>query len=413
VGKRLQGLIVHSKIRQFIDFWAIVGRRFVKDRFTYSSAALTYTTLLAIIPLMTVAFSILSAFPIFGSFKEDIQKFVFSNFIPAAGDVIQKYMQNFLSQTGKLSAVGTIFLVVTAIMTMLTIERALNDVWKISQRRKGIYSLLMYWAILSLAPIFLGLSLAATSYVVTLPIIVGAAHSVGLGFMLAQVVPFVLTVGAFTLLYVIVPNCKVPWRQGLFAAVIAAIVFELVKKAFVLYITNSTTYEVLYGALATIPIFLLWVYLAWVIVLFGALISNVLTTRYYEKRGGYIDGFMHAFLWIGCLWKAQQEGETLSVSQLYRQVPGNYQIYPEHQIEALIKAKLITVAEKNTLVLARDLSNLSLAELYHMLPWKLSKAKTFGHQEKAFTKILKEANADITQTMSSPLGDVYKDLYSK
>jgi membrane protein len=401
-----------KKYKQFLDFWTVIGRRFVRDRFTYSAAALTYTTLLAIIPLMTVAFSVISAFPVFHAFKDDIQKFVFSNFVPASGDVIQKYLQNFLGQTGKLSAVGTIFLVVTAVMTMLTIERALNDVWKITNRRKGIYSLLMYWAVLSLAPVFLGLSLAATSYVVSLPFIAGAAASVGLGTVLVSSAPFFLTVIAFTLLYVVVPNCRVPWRHGFLAALIAAVLFELVKKAFVVYVTSSNTYEVLYGALATIPVFLLWIYVAWVIVLFGALISNVLATHYYDKRGGYIDGFMHGFLWLGCLWEAQQEGRALSAAQLYKKVPGNYQVYPEQQIEALVKASLIKVTEKNTLILARDLSSLTLAQLYQLLPWKLSNINYKQLKESNMVDLMKHANAGIDEAMNTPLGDVYRDLYA-
>ncbi len=399
-------------VRFFNNLWEIlqvIGVRFVKERFTYSASALTVTTLLAIVPLLAVIITVLSFFPAFHNVGAELQQFIFQNFIPASGKVIQQYIQVFIAQASNLSISGTIFLIVTAIMMMLTIERALNDVWKIRRRRYSFAAMLRYWAVLSLAPIMIGLSLMGTSYVVSLPIVTGTAISFGIHRILYGTFPFLVTVFVLTLLYTVVPNRKVPIRYAIIGALTATILFDLAKKSFVLYLTHFPTYRVIYGALATIPIFIVWIYFSWVIVLFGALISNVLTMHRYVKKEAGIDGFTHAFLWLGFLWEAQKKGKGLRLKDLYDALPGRYRV-DAFKILTYLKAQnfVTVVGGGDKYMLSRDFSSITLAEFYRELPWKLSEA---DHDSSYFSKkmrhALNAANKTLDHDLNVPLSELF------
>jgi len=393
-----------AKIRQVCE---IIVARFIDDRLPYASSALTFTTLLAVVPLLAVSISFFSAFSAFHSVRDQVQQFIIQNFIPAAGDAIQSYLQGFIAQAGKLSALGTIFLIVTAITMMLTIERSLNDIWGVSRRKLGIYGWARYWAILSLAPIFIGLSVVATSYVISLPFVVGTVTTLGVKTLFFKSIPFVLTVLVFWLLYVAVPNCRVPWRHGFIGAVIATSLFELFKKGFVFYVAHFATYNVIYGAIAVVPIFLLWIYMLWVIILFGALVSNVLATHDFTAKVGKIDGFTHAFLWLGGLWQAQKEGKGLSLKQLYTSLPGHYQIDANELLGTLESANLIQSMSGEKYMLSRDFSSTTLAELYEILPWKLPAVKKNSVFTPKMKKALTKAADSLQKRLNVPLSELY------
>jgi membrane protein len=395
-----------DKLKSAWQIICLIAKRFVKDRFTYSASALTYTTLLSIVPLMTVFVSILAILPFFSNMREEIEGFIFKNFVPGAGTTIQTYLQGFLSHAQQLPIFATLFFFVTVILLLLTVERALNDVWRVKRRRYSMALFLRYWAILSLTPILAGLSIAASTYIVSLPFIKGAADNLGLSHLLLDLCPFALSLLGFTLLYTIIPNCRVKLRYGFFGALAAAILFEIAKHLFVLYLTDFKTYEFLYGALATIPIFLLWIYISWVIVLFGALVSQVLATHSYNQSGRVLDGFTHAFLWLGLLWHAQQSGRGLSLAALFRQTPGHYCEPPENVLDCLFQAKLVTLTNDNTYVLSSDFSTLTLADLYRLLPWKMPSTLLKTHS--AFSNALHKSNHALETEMNIPLAELYK-----
>jgi len=397
-----------------VRFWEIlkmIGKRFFEDRLTYSASALTYTTLLALVPLITVSIVIVSAFPISKTISDQVQTFIFQNFIPASGQVIQQYLQGFVGQAAKMSLIGTVFLFVTAVLMMLTIESAFNYIWGVKYRRKGLSAFFRYWAVLTLAPIFISLSIAATSYVLSLPLLMGTVTSLGIKKIIFSSVPMLLTMIAFALLYIAVPNCSVPWRCGFIGAFIATILFELAKKVFVLYLTHFPSYRIIYGAMASVPIFLVWIYLLWVIILFGALISNVLSTAYFDHKVGEVDGFTQAFMWLGYLWKAQQEGQSLSISQLYRLLPGKYLVNTSDVLQYLQKSKLIKVTSHNRYMLSKDCSKVTLNDLYQTFPWKIPGIE----KEKLFSKkiqmLFSKANQTLQKTLSVPLSELYSDLF--
>lgn len=237
---------------------------------SHRAAALSFTTLLSLVPLMTVSLAIFSAFPVFQKVSARVQHFVFSNFVVSTGDVVQNYLQSFIAKAGQLSAVGLVFLVVTAIVMMFTMEQTFNSIWQIHKRRHWLQALILYWTILTLSPLLIGISFAISSYLEIL------AQWLGLSKILLMIMPFLSSIIAFTLLYTAVPNYRVPFKSSIIGAVFAAILFELAKHFFALYIIHFADYQLLYGTLATIPIFLLWIYLCWFITLLGAVVSFII-----------------------------------------------------------------------------------------------------------------------------------------
>lgn len=249
-------------------YWARIGH----DRISVTAGYLAYITLLSIVPLLTVLLSVLSSFSVFSGVGEMIQSFVITNFVPAAGDAVSEALKSFVANTGRMSAVGGAFLFVAAVMLISNIDQSLNYIWRIQQKRSRILSFSMYWMVLTLGPLLVGASLASTSYITSLQLLENEAISGALSTLLAGL-PFLLSLLTFTGLYLLVPNMQVKFWHAVTGALIAAILFEASKKGFALYITNFPSYQLIYGALAAIPILFVWVYLSWFIVLLGAEIT--------------------------------------------------------------------------------------------------------------------------------------------
>lgn len=266
-------------LSQAVRLWRfakLVGARFGEDRLNRVAQALSYTTLLALVPLSTLVFGLFSVFPVFESWMTTVQTFLYQHFVPASGDVVQKYLNQFANKSAQLTAFGLLFLIVTALMLLATIEESFNEIWRAPQKRKWLNRFLGYWAILTLGPILVGLSISLTSYVVSLPLFkasyfVGAARTVALNSL-----PVLAEILAFLLLYMVVPNVQVRFSHALIGAIFAAILFELTKRGFALFVVKYSSYRLIYGAIAALPVFLIWIYLSWVITLLGAILVAVL-----------------------------------------------------------------------------------------------------------------------------------------
>ena len=254
------------------------AKRSSEDRIPQVAGSLTFTTMLSLVPLATVAFALFTAFPIFSSFQMSLQIFLADHLMPAQlNSQIFDYLNQFASKAKGLTTIGMIFLFVTAVMTMMTVESAFNVIWRVRKARPIAQRILVYWAIITLGPILIGVSLSISSYLFTRSMAVTAVQhipSVIDWALTGAALP--LTALAFTMLYVFLPNCRVEWRDAVIGGITAAIAFELAKRGFGYYVRRIPTYTAVYGAFAAVPLFLLWMYLCWFIALAGAMIASAL-----------------------------------------------------------------------------------------------------------------------------------------
>ena len=250
--------------------------RLHKDNLTQVAASLTFTTVLAVVPLLAVILSLFTAFPIFQDFQLALEEFLANNLMPVAvADNIMSYLNTFAQQARSMTTVGAIFLIVTSILLMKTIDEALNAIWKVRKQRPLSKRILVYWALLTIGPLMLGASLWASSYITRAQF--GLVAELGvLQNIIATVLPLLTSIIGFTLLYYTVPNRVVHWRDAFIGGLTAAVVLELMKTGFAYYISNFPSYTLIYGTFAAIPLFLLWIYLSWLVVLLGASIAAIL-----------------------------------------------------------------------------------------------------------------------------------------
>ena len=254
-------------------FCTIFWQRFNQNKLTQAAGYLTYSTMLAIVPLIMVVFSIFSAFPVFNEVTGALKEFIFTNFAPSASDMVGQYIDEFVNNSKKMSAVGIISLIVVALMLINSIDRTLNSIWYDTETRPIFTSFAIYWLILTLGPLLVGVSIAANTYVKAM---FESAASFSFGLKLLSFVPFLSTWFIFTMIYMVVPNKKVSIKHSAAGALIAAVFFTLGKQAFTWYIVTFPSYQLIYGAMATLPIMLLWIQLSWTIVLLGAQLAAVL-----------------------------------------------------------------------------------------------------------------------------------------
>ena len=264
-----------------LDFRYTVTRvlaRVREARLPAAASALAFTTLLSLVPLVTVSLSILSMFPFFAEWRDDVEQMLYTNLVPATGDVVRSYLQEFAGQAGQLTGLGLVVLVVTALLLLSEIENALNTIWGMHKGRTFSQRVLLYWAMLTLGPVLLVVSLALTTSLSAFAIAEWLPNEGGAAAGIIGSLPILLEAVGFLLLYMIVPSRSVPFRFALIGAVIAVGLFELAKFGFVIFISNFGTYQLIYGALWTIPVFLIWIYLSWLVTLLGACVSAELAS---------------------------------------------------------------------------------------------------------------------------------------
>lgn len=298
-------------LRHFVNLLLL---RFREDRCLQLASSLTFTTLLSLVPLITIMLTLFSAFPVFGKLTANLDKLVTGSVLPeGVGEVVRGYLQQFTRNAAGLTALGVALLSVTAFALMVTIERAFNAIWRIRRERPFTQRVTMYWATITLGPVLIGASLTMTSYVVSISL-GWAGEAAQVQSTVFRAAPYLFTIAAFTLLYCVVPNRPIIFRHALIGGAVAGVLFELVKLGFAFYIAHFPTYVMVYGAFATFPVFLLWVYLSWVITALGAEVTALLPdwrkgrpSALLSPRG---ERFLDALEVLRVLISAQRLGET-------------------------------------------------------------------------------------------------------
>lgn len=350
-----------------LNFVRFVATRFRQDGCMQIAASLTFTTLLSLVPLITIALTMFSAFPVFEDFSSQIKIYLLNNLMPEmAGKVITEYMQQFTESAMRLTAVGIVFLAVTAMLMMLTIDHAFNTIWRVSRSRPLLKRLVVYWAVLTLAPLLIGASLSLTSWLVGLSM--GYAKHIPIfGVGALKVLPVLFTTLAFAMLFRLVPNRHVPHTHALIGAVAAAIVFESMNRTFGYYISHFPTYKLVYGAFASVPVFLMWIYLSWLTTLLGAVIAASLShwRAPAAQKLSSATRLLDALRILQFLANGLQQGRVATFPEMSRSLHLGYDVL-EETLEKLARADMVRKAEGQDWLLMRDATHIRAAELLRL-----------------------------------------------
>ena len=248
-----------------------VARHFVEDDCSSVAKALTYQTLFALVPTIALAYMVLTAFDAFQGLLQEFEAFVFSNIVPESVGVVQSYLAQFSEQAKQLSIPSAVILGASAIWMLFTVEQSFNTIWRVERARRGLQRLLTYWAILTLAPLLIAATLGVTTYILSLPLISDVSDSP----ITLWALPVIFNCGMLTTAFCLIPNTKVLVKHALFGGLLASLLAEVAKWVFSSLIM-AAPFQVIYGAFATLPILLLWIYLSWAIVLVGAELTRTL-----------------------------------------------------------------------------------------------------------------------------------------
>ncbi len=400
---------------QFFRFLGYVYARFSQDHCQQRAASLTFTSLLAVVPMLAVSFAIFAAFPAYSRLKDKVQSFVFDNFVPQVGSTIQEHLSTFTQQTGELTAVGILFLIFTSVMLLMTISNTLNTIWRARRRRNVVSRMLVFWAVITLAPLLFGASLSISGYLFALAQETGVESYTGPLTRLTFVIPFLLQALGFAALFVIMPSVPVRRTDAAIGGLTASLLFELLKKGFALYVTNFPTYQTIYGALATIPIFLMWMYLNWIVVLAAAEMTAALPewrggTRRIRKTGlAPLDRLVYALAVLSALKQEQMSGGGMRLYRLLRAAG----IGPDAMAdvaERLERHRYIARGDKGEWLLVRDLTEVTLYDLFNHLGLGLEAGIPPRQLRKAWTHRFAKVRTNMTEAMQERMGMSVADL---
>jgi membrane protein len=362
-----------SRLHDEFQFLRTVARRFVKDRVLVSAASLSYTSLLAIVPLFAIAFSVMMAFPVLDGMTQKLLGIVLSYTAPHVGGELEGYVDRFVSNTSQLTALGVIWLTVTAVMLLSTIESAFNAIWRVEHARPMGMRLLAYWTTLTLGPLLLGAGLSLSTAVFAmsnfsaLGVDLHGLRSFGL-----RLLPFLFAAGGFVILYLALPNRRVAFRHAVLGGLAASVLFELLKAGFGVYVRHAGTFESVYGSLAALPVFLIWMYLAWAVVLIGAVVAATRPEWMAARRAADFGPLtpsrvlLRALQVMGTLLAAGCANEKVDETRLLTATDGDGQALSV-VLARLQDAGYVARTEADQPVLARDLDGVTVADLHTAL----------------------------------------------
>ena len=413
---------LRSKLAATLTFCRYALHRFSRDGCFAASGALSYTTLISLVPLGVIGLGVLSAFPTFAEARQELLELLFRNLVPAISEQAAWWFQYFAGSAAQATAIGIVGTAATGVLLLATVEDQLNALWRVTTPRPWVQRVLAYWTLMTLGPLLVGMSLTLSTYLDT------AARRAGLDpeaivqfasgwpHFLARLIPFVLELIACTLLYCIIPNCAVRWRDAAIGATVAAVAIEILKIGFGIYIGSLSSYQIVYGAIAAIPIFLLWMYVSWMAVLLGAVVAANLPTWRVDERlahlssGGVRLGFALAL--IAALARAQRRGLTYRTASLAAELGVPTSVLDEH-LQVLARAGFTAPTQGGGWVLAWNPETATLHDLYLALglplagswlarplaPWQMQVAP-------AMDRIVKAEQAAMGVTLATLLGNV-------
>lgn len=336
-----------------------------------AAAALTYTTLFAVVPLMTVTYTFFSILPEYADVGVQVQDFIFKNFVPGSSDIVQEKLSEFADRARNLTAVGFVFLFVTTFLMLITIEKSFNTIWHVDEPRRGLQRFLLYWGVLTLGPACVVGGMLSSLYLLGLPL-VSDLDAFGLSEVLLGYLPVLLSLAGFTVLYYAVPNCHVSFNHALVGGFVTMLVFQA---AFAIFARSSRwfSYDAVYGTFAAVPVFLIWLYLVWVIVLGGAIFVRSLSMSHDDKENRE-PLLIKAARVLRLLHQAHSDGRSVTDREIGLTVTLN-QKERDRMLQVFHEFKLLIRTDDERWMLGRSLKSITLWDLYQQLPDGLELAR--------------------------------------
>ncbi|TDR22764.1 YihY family inner membrane protein [Marinicella litoralis] len=381
-----------------------VARRYRDDETSLAASSLAYTALLSLVPFMSVLITVFSAMPLFEDASQQLQNFIFANFVPTTGEVIQTYIVGFVEKARGLTVTMFLAVFLTSILMMHTMEKALNRIFDSKSSGRFKTKMMMYWAVLTMGPLLVGGGIALSSIVFEY-----SAFASVKGFLVKALPVLSSTVGFF-FIYLVVPNRKVNWKNALIGALFSAVCFELAKKGFALYVTTIPSYQKVYGTLATIPLFLIWMFLSWNIILLGGTIAATLETSRWRLHVQNYQTNQRLLLVIeilNLLWQASQKGKTVSYTEIY----GHLRFVPDDELNKhldwLEKQGYIAINQSGDYLIRHDLNALDFKALYKNGNFKIpvKASKYFAHYQNLLDNYWQPVDTMLNQSIATIINE--------
>ncbi|MEO8161870.1 MAG: YihY family inner membrane protein [Arenimonas sp.] len=391
---------------RLVLFGRFLLRRFLDDRCFESAGALAYTTMFALVPFTAVVLAVLSAFPSFEDWTTRVTQFVFANFVPASARGLEGKLGGFKLSVQHLSTSGVVALVVSILLTMWSIEQAFNRIWRVPSARPKLVRFLMYWTLLTLGSLLTVAALTATSALFSVPELAGVEAS-SFGEYLLRYLPVGLELLAFTAAYWLIPHRNIQLRFAFAGGLLATILFEWLKWGLAIYLRGASFRE-LYGAMAVVPILLVWVYFSWLAVLFGASLAASLASFRYQPRalrlspGAELYGVLRV---LGRFDEARKHGQGLHLGQLKQREPGLTDELLQSMVSSLCHMNILQHGESGAWLLSRDLQAVDLGELYEGMALRVPTGELcLPQRHDAIGRAAQAALAQLRESLQGALG---------
>ncbi len=400
-----------------VSLGRFLWHRFLDDRLFQAAASLAYTTVFALVPLAVVVFGVLSAFPVFGEWSDRLSDYIFSNFVPNAARAVETYLKQFSASAGQLTAAGVIALVISLLITLNSVEQTFNRIWRVASARPKFTRFLVYWTVLTLGAMVAAASLAISVRFFALPLFKTAEGKL-LASAILMLAPVLIELVAITLVFVVVPHHQVKWRHAIPGAMLAVLMLELVKWGLSLYLGSFQSYQRIYGTVAFVPIFLLWIYLCWVSILLGAsLSSSIAAFRYQPATMRLPQGyeFYGLLRLLGRFQLARRGGQGLFEDRMLELEPMLTDSLIQEMLCELERIQLLRRTERGEWLLARDLDEVPLAELYESCQLRVPVAEKHlpcldDALGVAASAALDELRLPMRTLLKRRVGDIYRNL---
>ena len=393
------------------SFGRFVLKRFLGDRLFEAAGALSYTTAFALVPLSMVVFGVLSAFPVFDVWSASLKTYIFANFVPSAASKVQEYLSTFSANTKSLTTAGALALVVSLLVTLTSVEAIFNRIWRVPTARPKFGRFLVYWTVLTLGALVAAASLALSTRFFALAIF-ETMPGRWLEAVMLRLAPMLIELLAFAAVFKVVPHRTVKWRHALAGAALSVVLFESVKSGLALYLGSFDSYQKIYGAIALVPILMLWIYLGWTSILFGASFASSMSAFRYQPvalrlpHGYELYGLLRM---LGRFHQARARGKGLHSDEIQQLEPILTDSLIQDLLGQMAAINVLSRAEGGEWLLARDLDDVTLGELYEAAQLRVPVAEAhLPHRDDA----IGIAVMDVIDGLRLPLRDMLKQRVS-